>query len=455
MRAGVIISVIFLFFTSEIFSQTTISGVISGSDDKLISLYVVDDYLTREEILIDESFIGEDGSFSLKSGFDEVRYAVLRVGYYDAGIYLEPGKHYQLECYYEPVDDFLNPHLMETPLFYSIRNEVFEGLNSNIAKFNTMYDDFVLKNSVPLFRNRTSKLVQEFREQVEDAFEGYQSDYFREYVSYRLAGLEFQTNVRAPQKLAAEYLSGRPDYTHDEAMSFFNLFFDDYVVARSKAIDREDLQSTINYQVSYTALLDSLGKDTLLKNEAMRELVMLSTLRQLLGSNDYGYKQVLHIIRHVSSHSKFPEHRRIADNILRESSDLSEGALPPSITLNGEDILHPGSKSILLIFFQTWNGACQAENQLLEEMFPQFSDKLELVLISVDEKEELWQQWSEENADKPWQAFWFGRDYQFPAAYRAKAFPLYVLLNPDLTIKRWDIPRPSEGLPEILSMILK
>ncbi|PLW98433.1 MAG: hypothetical protein C0593_05640 [Marinilabiliales bacterium] len=455
MRAGVIISVIFLFFTSEIFSQTTISGVISGSDDKLISLYVVDDYLTREEILIDESFIGEDGSFSLKSGFDEVRYAVLRVGYYDAGIYLEPGKHYQLECYYEPVDDFLNPHLMETPLFYSIRNEVFEGLNSNIAKFNTMYDDFVLKNSVPLFRNRSSKLVQEFREQVEDAFEGYQSDYFREYVSYRLAGLEFQTNVTAPQKLAAQYLSGRPDYTHDEAMSFFNLFFDDYVVARSKAIDREDLQSTINYQVSYTALLDSLGKDTLLKNEAMRELVMLSTLRQLLGSNDYGYKQVLHIIRHVSSHSKFPEHRRIADNILRESSDLSEGALPPSITLNGEDILHPGRKSIMLIFFQTWNGACQAENKLLEEMYPQFSDKLDLVLISVDEKEELWQQWSEENADKPWQAYWFGRDYQFPAAYRAKAFPLYVLLNPDLTIKRWDIPRPSEGLPEILNMILK
>jgi len=30
-----------------------------------------------------------------------------------------------------------------------------------------------------------------------------------------------------------------------------------------------------------------------------------------------------------------------------------------------------------------------------------------------------------------------------------------VLLNPDLTIKRWDIPRPSEGLPEILTMILK
>jgi len=38
------------------------------------------------------------------------------------------------------------------------------------------------------------------------------------------------------------------------------------------------LISNIEWQVNYKALLDSLGKDTLLKNEVIRELVLLENI---------------------------------------------------------------------------------------------------------------------------------------------------------------------------------
>ncbi len=435
-------------------AQTSLSGTIKGGDESEISLYVIDDYITGKLLLIDEYMINDDGTFSLQAHFDEVRYAVIKAGYYSAGIYLEPAAHYQLECEYEPVESFLNPNLIETPLHYTIRNEVFEGLNSNISTFNTMYDDFVMKHYATLFRSRSKSLIDNFKEDVKNQFAGFDSEYFRQYIDYRIAGMELQARTTSRADLAGKYLSGRPNYSHDEAMEFFNLFFDKYIVANSREIDRDDLQSTINYQVSYVALLDSLGKDTLLINEAMRELVMLSTLRSVLGSADYGYKQVLHIIKHIHSNSKFPEHRKIAANILDQVNELLPGALPPAITIHDKEFLFPGKKSILLCFFQSWNGACQAENVLLKEMHPEFSNRVDIIMVCADDNEASWLDWLENNNSDMWRSVWFEKDYQLLEAYRAKAFPLYVLLNPDMTIKMWDLPRPSEGMPERLKELL-
>ncbi|PIE87814.1 MAG: hypothetical protein CSA04_05090 [Bacteroidetes bacterium] len=436
-------------------AQTTISGSLKEGEGRVVSLYLMDDFVTESLVLIDESEVDEQGNFSLHASFDEVRYAVLKVGYYASGIYLEPGKHYQLVCEYEPVAAHVNPNLMDTPLYYVIKNEVFDGLNSQISTFNKMYDDFIIAHQQTLFRAKNRGLIEAFRHAVEKQFAGYDDPYFEDYVAYRFAALALQTRTLSRAQLAHRYLTGRPPYGHDEAMAFFNLFFDKYVQTQSKAIDRRDLQATINYQVSYTALLDTLGKDTILKNEAMRELVMLLTLKSLLGSNDYGADQVLHLIRHIKDHSKFREHRKIAAHILDRSMMLLPGTMAPSLVVHGKDVLlSEDQRSTLLCFFQTHSGVCQAESVLLEDICRDFGEEVRVVMVCADAEEQTWNDWSQTHADACWESVWVGHNYTLLEDYRVKAYPLYVLVNPDLTLRRWDLSRPSEGLAHQLERLL-
>ncbi|PID93668.1 MAG: hypothetical protein CSA95_07095 [Bacteroidetes bacterium] len=426
-----------------------------GGDERLVSLYLMDDFVTESLVLIDESEVDEQGDFSLRASFDEVRYAVLKVGYYSSGIYLEPGKHYQLECEYKPLKEGANPNLMDTPLFYVIRNEVFDGLNGQISAFNERYDDFIVAHQRTLFRSRSKGVIEEFRREVDRQFAGYENAYFEDYVAYRFAALALQTRTVSREKLARRYLTGRPPYHHDEAMSFFTLFFDKYVQTQSKAIDRRDLQATINYQVSYSALLDTLGKDTILKNEAMRELVMLLTLKSLLGSNDYGVDQLLHLIRHIKDHSKFREHQKIAAHILDRSMMLLPGTMAPSLVVDGENVLlSEDQRSTLLCFFQTHSGVCQAESVLLEDICRDFEEDVRVVMVCTDAEEQAWNDWNQTHADACWETVWVGNNYTLLEDYRVKAYPLYVLVNADLTLRRWDLSRPSEGLAHQLERLL-
>ncbi len=65
-------------------------------------------------------------------------------------------------------------------------------------------------------------------------------------------------------------------------MDFFNQFFDHYLTAGNKFVSEKDLEKGINELVSLPALLDSLGKDTLLLSESLRELVLLKVYRNYI-----------------------------------------------------------------------------------------------------------------------------------------------------------------------------
>lgn len=287
-----------------------------------------------------------------------------------------------------------------------------------------------------------------FMDDVEKTFAGYDNPFFRTYIRYRMASLEYQSRTKNKTTIAAEYLTGRPLYHHNEMMSFFNLYFDKYVISESKFITREDLQSTINYQVSYEALLDTLGKDTILVNEAMRELVMLKTLKSMYYDYDYGQKQVLYIIKNIAGKSKVAENRKIALNILDKFEKLQPGTKAPNIIIDEKNLLASTEKPYILInFFQTWNGACQAEMLLLKELNVDYLDSLSVINISTDASKEDYFTWNEgfESPDN-WQSAWFDEDYSLLSEYRVKSYPLFVLIDSNGNIVRWNIPRPSEGM---------
>lgn len=447
----------FFVFFQYLGAQTVISGVVTNGVGEVISLSVIDDFITHTELKIDEAVIEKDGSFTLRARFNDIRYAKISIGYSSAAIFLEPDENYQLDVEYKKPNSFDNPNLREIPLYYSIKNEVFEGLNKNINAFNLLYDEFVMNHFVEVFRSRNKALINTFIDEVDKTFAGYDNPFFRTYVRYRIASIEYQSRTKNKTAIAAEYLTGRPLYQNNEMMSFFNLYFDKYIISESKFITREDLQSTINYQVSYEALLDTLGKDTILINEAMRELVMLKTLKSMYYDDDYGQKQVLYIINNIAAKSKVAENKKIALNILDKFDRLQPGTKAPGIIIGEQNLLASQGKPYILIdFFQTWNGACQAEMLLLKELNVDYSDSLYVINISTDAKKADFLTWKAgyESPDN-WHSVWFGDDYSLLTEYRVKSYPLFVLLDSDGKIVQWNIPRPSEGMKLYFQRLFK
>jgi len=77
------------------------------------------------------------------------------------------------------------------------------------------------------------------------------------------------------------------------------------------------LISNIEWQVNYKALLDSLGKDTLLKNEVIRELVLLENIVDWSNMKLFTLDSLKTLLTQFYNNTKFNEHKIIIKILIK------------------------------------------------------------------------------------------------------------------------------------------
>jgi len=440
--------------------KSTIQGYIPGAENHEIRLLTYTELITYTETILERTSIDSTGYFSFEIDIKETQYCLLDLDFYASGIFVEPGANYKIigDSIQEisPFKAFFN----KNNLNYQIDSLGNSDLNFLISEFNKSYNTFILENFDAIYRRRNKSSIETFISEINELYSHISNSYFQSYVDYKIASIELAAASFKKPFLFNKYIKDKPvQYSHVEYMHFFNQFFDQYISSQSKDVTRNDLVSTINYQSSYSALLDSLGKDSLLRNEVIREMVLMKSLVEFYNNPKFSKQNMLSILNQLADATAFEKHKIIARSLIKELSKLESGTLAPQIILPDlNDSLVSLSdfqgQAVFLSFLATWSSACLGEYKLLDSLHFKYGDSIKFITVSLDKNPEIIRQYV---ADKgyDWLFLYNGSGYDLINSYNIKTFPLFVLIGERGKILQYPAYKPSEVIEETFRKLVE
>lgn len=442
--------------------NTFINGNAAGAEGLKIKIKTTSDYISELSKKIDETTIEENGNFKLKASITEPIYAQIQIGFLKGDFYLEPGKTYTISISQQNYkeDDKESPFLSKKRLNIEFLNNDNNELNIMINKFNILYNEFVLKNFNALYQRRDRTRIDSLQSKINQEFGKSKNNYFNNYIKYRLAGLEQMGRIKNNKKLFANYISNQPVlYNHVEYMYFFNEFYEKFFYNGNHTIKTDDLKRYINTERSYLSLLDSLGRDSLVKNEVIRELVFLKGMKELYQSNAYKNENIIDIISRFANKTKFPEHKKIAFNLIETFVALKPGSTAPDFKLKdikgtSYTLSSFAGKYTYICFFTTWCAGCMPENDALVDLKKKYNEKVNFINIAAD-KQVLNLMYYVEKNKYDWIFLHADNNIDIFENYNINSFPVYILIDPQGKIVNFPALKPSEGIDIIFNKLFK
>ncbi len=444
------------FFTLQAFASVNTAIVVNGSfpgaQGKEIRLMKYGDQITYREIEIGSTIIDESGRFQFAFESIDPIYVFFRIDHARMGLFAQPDSNYLLE--FEPVDfttldDKNNPYL--NPLYFSFRIlRPQNDINKYISELEDVLYDFLSDNFSLIYKSRNPAIFKPIKDKTDSLFAHVENDFFRNYYRYLYAYYMQVSNLMSFNDMVSEYLLNQEILYHNsQYMNLFNTVFDTYIFAGSRSITLSDLRHTVNNLNSYHALMDSLGKDTILRNEVLRELVMLKGLQDMYDNPDYRKANVEDILTYVKENSKFPHHRYIAGNILHSKKYFAPGYPAPSFEVvdrSGDTLRVPDDfkgKYLYLGFWASWCETCLLDFVAMNALQDHYGENLSILGISTDRHFPEYTSVMEKQ-DPHWKTAHFKGNYRLLDTYMVKSLPTYILISPEGKILSYPALGPSE-----------
>ncbi|HNW97423.1 MAG TPA: TlpA disulfide reductase family protein [Bacteroidales bacterium] len=465
MKKNILIILIFLISSSIQAQQVNLKGIVKNVESKTIDVFKYTDMLSYSLEKIASGKIDTSGKFNFSFKIEETIFTYIKIGTSQAPLYIEPNKTYNLkiscnDC--NSINDKTNPYLDPKILEVIIENSDSTELNNMVSKFNNDYDAFIYKNYITLIKQRNKAKIDSFRVQVNKKYSIDKNSYFDALVRYRFAAIEQMAQLKSNLTFAKKYFLDQPVlYENTGYMEFFNNFFESYIISVSPNIKAGDLNKTINVLGSFPAFLDSLGKDTILKNEVLREMVAIKSLVKLFYSNQYSPESIIHMLQYLADNTKFPKHKIASENIITLLTKLIKGSVAPAFSLkdmNGQSYTLAElnkDKYVYLIFWNTWCVPCISDMELIDGLIKKYGTKITFIGISCDKEFMTFYHFMQQNKKFNFTCLYWGNDTKLLDDYNIKAFPTYFLIDPEGKIYQNPAEAPSQYLDGLLKLITK
>lgn len=446
--------------------NTVINGKAPGAAGLLIRMYTTDDFISQREIKLAQTTVADDGSFkfSLKLHPGQVQMIVLRIQEHQtAELYLESSKTYSilLDSFdYRDPNEIILPYLSNVLINYQMLNCDSLDLNNLIAQMNFDFSSYLYKTfgMNPIGRLPKSK-TDSFCNSITNKYLRYNNAYLNNYVNYSLASFQFACANRSKQWIFEQYFYNKPIlYDNVQYMYFFEEFFGDYIFGVSRHIQPYDIIVNVNKKVNLPGLLDSLGKDTTLKNEVLRETALLLNIRNWYQNKNLNRDSLVELLHDFRKTTKFDIHRRIAENIEFMLCRYELGEPAPDfelLSINNDTfkLKDYKGKYLYLMFFTTWCRSCIGEFSAMEKLYETYNKDISFLAISMD-KEPLKLFYFMQDRQSKLPMAHFGDNYDFSDAYNIRTYPFFILIDPAGKFVNYGALRPSEGIERRFKEIL-
>ncbi|MCQ2273627.1 MAG: TlpA family protein disulfide reductase [Bacteroidales bacterium] len=448
---------------APLWAQTniTIRGEVVGGAGKEVSLYRYTDMLTREEVLVDHVVINDNRNFELHAYANYPTTMFLQIENYSQSFFVEPGREYEV---YVPrfdwdIDEKKNVFLDPEVLPLEFVNMPADELNGMISNYEAVVAQYI--NEHKMFfdaRFRPQKryfdsLVAEVNAKAPDT----RNEFFNRYKRYQLASLKYSLHFDSRRNLVNKYIKDQPIlYYDDNYMSFFTTIFANSLSKGTNKIPAWQMGNWVN-NLKVNVYLDSIGLDTLIRNEQVRELVALQALQESYYQNKYyDGAQVVKMIKMIGARTKFPEHKVLAERLANSLHQQEEGVEVPTFTLPNVD-KNPVSldemkgKWVYLSFVRVGDPNSIAEIETLAHFKDSIYAKnknVEFVTICCDrEFAKMYHLLRNTKKGRRYNWTWlhFNGNYKLLEHYKVVSYPHFILINPEGQLQYTVTPTPASG----------
>jgi thiol-disulfide isomerase/thioredoxin len=438
--------------------NVTIRGIAGSHKGKEIAVYLYDDLVTYSQSRLDADTVDERGNFELQLNIKTPRVALIRTNKLVGKIYLQPDFIYGV--IFPPADStrFIAGGT-EQSVDIIVNGDSTE-LNARIIDFNNRFDDFWQAHYKSFVTKRLHRELDSFQLEISKRYEKVRLTYFKTYVEYSFALMNENTG-RHRSFLAKRYLFDKPiAYDNFEYMEFFNQYFKQYLQKQTTTRNGNLILDAINTQGDYRHLNELLRNDPILKNDTLRELVVIKGLLELYYSPHYNKTKIRDMFAQANAATKVPAHKAITSNILRNVSNLLPGTKAPGFALLNikRDTVRLSDFSgrfVYLGFFAPWCTDCLEQFKKQEQLQKKYGDKIQFVSVNIDEDTSAFKAFVKQNPKYSWSFLRMGAERDVLRKYNVSGAPVYYLLNPQGNLVQSPALRPDEGIERKFDEVLR
>ncbi len=285
--------------------------------------------------------------------------------------------------------------------------------------------------------------------------------YFKSYYEYSIASVNASVS-RGENYLINNYIIDKPiQYEHFEYMQFFNTCFTGYINSVAAMHKGQSLFNIINVKASYPLLNEFLKKDKFLKNDSLRELVIIKNLWDLYYSSEFSPQAIEVIVSDLNQKTIIADHKKITATMLAYFNQMQTGSAAPNArarTKTGSisDLNSFKGKWIYLNFFSTKNPESLKEMPKIAALKKKFIDKIVFVSICLDDSLKSYTNYIKSNTKFDWN-IWYNYDQSFTKTAKENYFvtgtQAYFLINNFGYLAQSPALSPSNGIENKLNMV--
>lgn len=474
----------------NIFAQNVIlKGNAPEYSGETLTFLTYSDQITYREKELSSCKVDSIGNFSCSFNTDKTLYVFMHLGVYEAFIYTEPSKVYDLvlpEKKEKTLADKLNPFfkpvkyhlglnntsekelnyqiaffddvysLMGSSNLYSIYNKIRENKdNSKINDVDTVYSK---KTYTKIINNSTAYIYKNLKDidasaeikKVDSLFSDVEMNYFQNYKRYKYASFQSLTSDQKMKSISnTYYLNNKILYDNPAYMELFNQVYDEYFLYFGRTGHGKQIYNDINKLKSITALKQSLGQDSILTNDTLKEFVILKCLHDEFYNDKFSRSAMLTVLDSLAMQTKIKEHKLIAENIHQKVTKLMVGYVPPQFTLYDKDsnlvsLDSYKGKYVYLGFCTTISYACIKEFAMLNKLYENHKDHFEIVMICMDENLPQMKRFVEMKGYK-FTFLYYGNQPDVFKDYDIRAFPTYYFIDKEGKLAISPAPSPDQN----------
>jgi len=428
-----------------------------------LSFLTFADQITYTEKELCSCQVNENGDFSCSLNVNETTYVFLHLGIYEAFIFVEPGKEYQIllpEKQEKTMADKLNPYFTPTQYHLGIENSSENELNYQLAFFDEIYSKMFESTSYAIYSKNPNLDVNAEISRVDSIFSDYDNKYFKDYKKYKYASYrQLAYNEKSKSISNTYYLNNEILYSNPAYMGLFNQVYKEYLQYFGRTESGKKIYIDIGKYKSITLLKETLGQDSILTNDTLKELVILKCLHDEFYNDLLSRSAMITVIDSLAIQTKIEEHKLIAANIRDKVSKLMVGYAPPNFQLYDKDSNLVSldtfkGKYVYLNFCTTVSYACIKELEMLRSFYDNHKDHFEIVIICMDESHAQMKRFVERKR-YPYTFLYYGNQPEVFKDYDIRAFPTYYFINKKGELVLSPAPSPDQKAEVAIFKILK
>lgn len=449
-----------VFIFKPTFAQNIqVNGLAPGDIGKQVQLYTYTDLITYNKELQSIDTVDEKGVFHLSVPVKETQQIIIQIENRYGNLYVQPEYKYGVVFPEKDSTRYIAEYRLQN-IDLLVAGKDSTELNALIGSFNARFDSiFWRKNARKIAVAGLHNELDTFMLQCNRYYAFSNNKYFQNYRNYTFADLN-ENMGKHRVDLAKRFLLNKPIlYNHAEYMQFFNLFFHQHIQHITSGKNANEILDILNITADYSKLNLLLKNDPYLKNDSLRELVIIKNLFDLYYTPHFKKNVVESLVEQFKTATKNDYHKLIADNVLRSFANIAPGTLAPDFNLtdkSGKDINLKSfkGKSVYLDFCSASNPRSLQELKKIDQLVKKYN-QIVFISISIDKDVKTWNSYLKQNPKLSWYLCHYSNNQSLLNAYKVSAANTYFFINKEGYIMQAPALMPSEGIEYKFDEVLK